>query len=294
MAVDPSNRYEDPYQVPVGASATKGHAMLPKCVSPRFVLFAAIVVSIPPFITILIVIPSSLVTALVKLLNIDDGLIVGMIWGAVYLLSYFLVRAALRYLGISVRSRSVEQFQETNRDDGEVAIELPLQIRHSRRLIWGLSASIFLVGFVLFMMPIWFPHSVRDAVPAIAGTVLMMIGLIVTRWKPAVICEITAKGIRAPAGLWDRQTVVPWDDLVRYEIIRNDGWNCDHFQLWDRSGRCRFNASSWIGNASCADRARIFRALRSRFPGKGKVDSKSGAALLPAASSAVWDRELDG
>jgi hypothetical protein len=271
--------------------------MLPKSVSPRFVLFAPIPLGIPPLITILMVMPLSFVRAVTKLFNLDNGLFFGIICGAVYLLSYFLVRVSLWSLGIPVRRQSVERFQAAHREDEDAAVDLPIQIRHSQRLIWVTSALVFLIGFVVFQMPFCFPQAVQDTAPSVIfGTVFMMIGLMLTRWKPAAICEITEKGIRAPAGFWDRLRFVPWEELVRCEIIHDDVYgNCDHFQLWDRAGRCRIDASSWIGKASGVDRARILRALRLRFPAKAKAESHAEPpALLPSASSALWDRQLDG
>jgi hypothetical protein len=68
----------------------------------------------------------------------------------------------------------------------------------------------------------------------------------------------------------------------------------DDFLLWDRAARYRFNASSWIADASRADRVWIFGVLRSSFPGKAKVDRNPCPVLMQAATSAVWDRDLDG
>ena len=121
----------------------------------------------------------------------------------------------------------------------------------------------------------------------------MLVGLIMTRCEPTPICEITEEGILAPAGFWGRLRLMPWKELTRCEMIHDDENAHDHFVLWDREGRCRLKASSWFGSVSSADRTRILRVLRSRFPEKAKGDGNAEPALLQAASSAVWDRELD-
>jgi hypothetical protein len=92
---------------------------------------------------------------------------------------------------------------------------------------------------------------------------------------------------------------VPWAELARYEIVRDEAAAfSDYFLLWDRAGRCRVDARPWMGDVSAADRARIFRVLRYRFPGKGELEGETpapaGRASAGAASSSVWDRELDG
>ncbi len=123
----------------------------------------------------------------------------------------------------------------------------------------------------------------------------MMMGLGVAAWRRANLCEINDKGIRAPSGTWRLSKLVSWQELVRLEIIHNEEFGiCDYFVLYDRAGRRRIDARSWMGEVRSADRTRIFRALRARFPGKAKTDSSTEPALVSSGSAAVWDRELDG
>ena len=128
------------------------------------------------------------------------------------------------------------------------------------------------------------------------GFVLMGGAFLARRCKPQLLCEISEKGIRAPDGFFGRQTLVPWGELARCEIIHDDekAWY-DHFVLWDRAGRRRFRScKTWLGRLRRSDRARIIRALRSRFPEKEKPVPDLEPELAHQASSAVWDRELDG
>ncbi len=248
--------------------------MLSKSVSRRFVGYATFAVGI---------LLSAPILFLARPLSKDIVLPEITLGCFAFGLSHFLVRKVLSYLGLPVRSRSVEQFQAAHRDEKEGTVDLPIQIRYNQWATRIAAGVICLLGLGMTLSPVW-----------ILGLIIIIIGLITARYQQPKICEITDKGIRAP-GSWGWSTFVPWEELVRYEIIHDDGnaWG-DYFVLWDRAGRCRFDASSWIPAVSRADRARIFRALRSRFPGKAKADRNTEPALLQAASSAVWDRELDG
>ncbi len=209
----------------------------------------------------------------------------------------------MRILGIQVRSRSVERFQAVEHiDEAEGAVKLPIRIIRGERAIRVLSAASYLAGAVCFVLA-WFLPTAAWETPwmksgAMLGlaTFLLILGFLIARGKPDVICELTEEGIRAPDGrFWVRQTFVPWGDLVRCEIIRDDETWCDHFLLWDRNGRQRFKRSrGWMGRVRRSERTRIFRALRARFPLKAKPDKGSEPAMAGMASAAVWDRDLDG
>ncbi len=248
--------------------------MLLKSVSRRFVGYTTFAVG---------VLFSAPILFLARPLTVDFfplGITLGC---SAFILSHFLIRMVLSYLGIPVRRRSVEQFQAAYRDEKESVADLPFQIRYNQsatRIATGiiclLGLGIILIGFSIF------------------GLVIFVIGLITARYQQPKICEITDRGIRAP-GSWGCLRFVPWEELVHYEIVHDDeNARGDYFVLRDREGCCRFNASSWITDVSPADRVRIFRALMLRFPGKPTVNRNAEPALLQAASSAVWDRELDG
>ena len=68
----------------------------------------------------------------------------------------------------------------------------------------------------------------------------------------------------------------------------------EYFVLWDRAGRRRFKS---FGDGPQflrkADRARVIRALRARFPQMEKPEPDAEPARSQA-SSTIWDRELDG
>ena len=208
-----------------------------------------------------------------------------------------------------MRSRSVEHLQaaENDREDG-VSVELPIRIDQGRWLMRVAPAALFLGGLACLVLTLclaitWFPPPLSrvDPLPVTLGSlgmgfVLMAGAFLARRCKPELLCEISEKGIRAPDGFWGRQTLVPWGDLSRCEIIHDDEkiWH-DHFVLWDRAGRRRFQKNKhWMGQLSRSERTRILRALRSRFPRKEKPDRNPEPALVERASSAVWDRELDG
>jgi hypothetical protein len=197
------------------------------------------------------------------------------------LLSHFLIRKLLSYLRIAVRSRSVEQFEAARRDEKAITIDLPIQVRYNQLASQVAGGVIGLVGLATLLSSF-----------VTTGLIIIMFGLLMAQYKQPKICELSDKGIRGPGS---QGRFIPWVVLVRCEIIHDDErvWG-DYFVLWDRAGRCRFNARSWITDVSFEDRDRIFRALRARFPGKAKVDRNAEPALLQAASSVVWDRDLDG
>ncbi len=251
--------------------------MLPNSVSRRFVRFAAMPAML--FLAIPFLGPMILFPALRP-----DPWVVLIVGPLFYFYSEFLLLKALSHAGIPVRSRMVERFQTDHRDEKELAADLPILVRYNQLAIWVAAGIIILLGLGLCSSTLWIP-----------GLILIGIGLITSLSKQPKICEINDKGIRSRAGFWNRFKLVPWVELARCEIVHDDenAW-VDYFLLWDRFGRCRLDARSWIVDVSPADRARIFRALRFRFPGKAKGDSPAEPALVGAASSTVWDRELDG
>jgi hypothetical protein len=265
--------------------------MLPKSVAPRFVWFATF-----PLSLLLWVVLSPWLDALAKFLALRiEGLFnLGFVF-----LSHYLIRRALGYLGIPVRSRSVERFQESDRDEEEVAEDLPIHIRTIQWPIWVVSPLLILAGFVVLLIPLWIPHPVHDSatLAVIMGPALIIAGLLATRARRRTICELNDKGIRVPDGFWGRLRFTPWQELDRFEIIHDDENSLlsDDYVLWDKAGRRRFQAFIqrllWMKRS---DRARIVRALRARFPEKGKADSPAEPVLTASALSAVWDRELDG
>ncbi len=231
-------------------------------------------------------------------------------WGIYFLFLFVLVPTALWGLGIRVRSRSVERFHAPGCDDGpEAAVDLPIRIiRQGPRLIRATSIALFLGGLVCLVLALcialtWFspPRAREDPLPLTLGSlgigfVLMAGAFLVRRCKPESLCEISEKGIRAPDGFWGRQTLVPWGELARCEIIHDDEriWY-DYFVLWDRAGRHRFKSSrNWLGLVRQSERTRILSVLRSRFPQNAKPDWDAEPVLAGVASSGVWDRELDG
>jgi hypothetical protein len=269
--------------------------MLPKSVSPRFVPLAAAILAAIPCVLFAYV-P-------INLIHLGENPSFQLRFWLIYILSlFFVVPKVLSCLGIRIRSRSVERFQAEDRDDGHAgSVELPIRIVRGQRLISMVSAAFYLAGLV-FLLAAWFllPRGHRDAwMNTVAmlslAAFLMIVGFLVRRARPVVICEVNEKGIRAPDGFWGRQTWVPWADVTRCEIIRDDGTWCDHFLLWDREGRRRFKSSrDWMGRVRRSERTRIFRALRARFPLKAKPDGGAEPAMAGVTSSAVWDREFDG
>jgi hypothetical protein len=231
-------------------------------------------------------------------------------FAAYFILSGSLIPKALSCLGIQVRSRSVERLRAAGRErEDEVTDELPIRIERGGLRLVGVVRVLLLLGGLAFLvlavclMFTWFPppHAGTDATVPVLGllgmSVMLLGGAFLTRYsRPELLCEISEKGIRAPDGLWGRQTLVPWEELARCEIIHDDEriWY-DHFVLWDWAGRRRFRScKTWLGQVRRSDRARILRALRSRFAQKEKSDPTAEPALVHQASAAVWDRELDG
>jgi hypothetical protein len=258
-----------------------------RTISPKTLWIVAIPVSL------LLCIPLvPLARILLKLFALDEQR-AHAITGPICVFAYlYLLPKVLPYLGIQVRRRSVERFQAAHREDQPVALDLAIRIYQGQRFIWAMSAALFVAGVVLLMFT-WFPTPGRQAPPMFTGLGLMLIGLILTRVKPDLSCEISEKGIRAPAGIWHRQILVPWNELVSCEIVHDEGMASDYFQLWDRSGRRRFNSRSWC--ISSEDRARIHRALRSKFVEKDKGEGSLELVWSSSSSlSSVWDRELDG
>jgi hypothetical protein len=279
-----------------------GEAMVPKSVSPWFVQLLASLVVVP----VVILGESLLRSAGFHRIQQAYG---GFLFGSAYVVAVLLVPKVLNSLGIQVRSRSVERFHAGERDHEDlVTDDLPIRIYRSewpQRMMAAvlLFGGLFCMGLALCLMltPFPPPDGRRDtgtAMGALMGIGFVLMGgvLLARRSKPELLCEISEKGIRAPDGFWGRLTLVPWDELTRCEIIHDDEriWY-DHFVLWDRSGRRRFRSCKhWLGRMRRSERTRVLRALRSRFPRKEKPDRTAEPALAYQASSAVWDRELDG
>lgn len=284
--------------------------MLPRSVSVNVVRLAALPLAILLYMPLLPV-DKVLNQHLNRLLGLDEKSGLPYLCFAAYLLlGNFVLPRALSALGIQVRGRSVERLQPSRRDrEGEVNTDLPIRIYRGQRLgrvmpnalFGGGLACLVLAGCIVFT---WFPPppgARNDPLVFTAGLLgiafILLAGAFLTRHcKPDLLCEISEKGIRAPDGLLGRETLVPWEELARCEIIHDDEriWH-DHFLLWDRAGRRRFRSSkNWLGLVSRSDRDRILGALRSRFPRKDKGNPGAEPALVHQASAAVWDRDLDG
>lgn len=267
--------------------------MFPRNVSPRTVFLLALPLA---FVLYLPLMP--LEDALIRQLDFLPRPRPAVLLLLLVLLShYFLVPVALLALGIQVRGRSVERLRAVDRGKGgEASIDLPICIRYSRWLIWYLSASACFVG-VLFLAFASSPPPDRLTVPArVLGVSLLIAGLILTVVRGPTLCEINEEGIRAPEGSFRLTTFVPWKEFTDCEIIHDDrSGSCDYFVLRDRSGRRRFRESgAWMGQMRSADRARVLRALRFRFPQKAKSDRAPEPSIAGPSASGVWDRELDG
>ncbi len=279
--------------------------MLPKSVSPRSVGVASIPLAILLFIPLIVV-----ERGLIQRLGLRGDQYTGPLCLPISIfVSLFLVRKVLSSLGIQVRSRSVERLYAAGRDRGdEVTDDLPIRIYRGQWLIRVVPATLFFGGlaclaFAFCLVITWFPppRAGDDALVLTLGSlelgmILMGGAFVARRCKPELLCEISEKGIRAPDGFWGRQTLVPWEKLTRCEIIHDDErvWY-DHFVLWDRAGRRRFRScKNWLGRLTPSERTRILRALRSRFLQKEKPGRDLEPALAHQASSAIWDRDLDG
>jgi hypothetical protein len=150
---------------------------------------------------------------------------------------------------------------------------------------------------VLSILYICFPPPDADRAPAYLGLFIMVAAVILAlKCEPVTVCDIAVNGISAPAGLLSRKTFVPWEEVASCEIIHADENRVnDYFVLWDRQRRCRLNASSWLSTVTPAERASIYQALRSQFPGKIKGDTtRSQAIARRYSSSQLWDEQIDG
>lgn len=266
--------------------------MLPESVSPRVVLLLAFLVA---FFVYLPLMP--LETALLKPFGVtpDKGLPVLLI-PICFLSNHVLVPRALGALGIRVRTWTAERFRAADRDELiDAPVELPIRIRQGQWIIRIGAALAFLLGSSLFLYGSCLPEDRLTWPARLWGAGLLLVGLILSRTRAPLICEISEEGIRAPEEAFRFTTFVPWTEITDCEFI-NDSMKywCDHFVLYDRSGRERFvESGSWLPQLRAADRARVLRALRFRFPRKaGPGHAPELKAGLPA--SAVWDRELDG
>jgi hypothetical protein len=218
-----------------------------------------------------------------------------------WLVSVFLIVLGLRLFGTRSRNRPIERLRAMRRDDEEqTAITLPvrLPIRIPRRqptrvlfLAFPLIVAVFLMLYLCFPPPDAYPT------PATIGLFFAVLGTIVAyKCEPETVCDITVNGINAPAGLLARKTFVPWDEIAACEIIHADEDRLnDYFVLWDAERRCRLNARSWLSSVTPTERASIYHALRSRFPGKIKGDTTRSQVMTQRySSSQLWDAELDG
>jgi hypothetical protein len=216
-------------------------------------------------------------------------------------LSLPLIIVGLRYFGTQSRNRPIERLKAMRRDDeDQTAITLPVRLpihiprRQPTRVLFLAVPSI---GAVLSLLYICFPPPGTDTIGGFFWLFSMVFAIIVAvKCEPATICDITLNGITAPAGLLSRKRFVPWEELASCEIIHADENRVnDYFVLWDRQGRCRLNARSWLSTVPSADRATIYQALRSQFPGKIKGDSTRSQAIAQRySSSQLWDEQLDG
>ena len=273
--------------------------MVPKSVSPGFVrLVAAILACLLciPFIR--------LHDGPIKLFVFSENQPLLIPYVLIYLLSTaFVVPKALACLGIRVRGRSVERLQAADGDDEYAgAVDLPIRIIRGEGLIRVFSVASYFAGLVCLLLAWivpagaapWDPWTKTITLLSFA-VFLLILGFLSSYAQPVFICEVSEKGILAPEGFWGRQTFVPWGDLVRCEIIRDDGSWPDHFVVWDRRGRRRCKRNKhWMGQLRRSERTQVFRALMSRFPQRAKPGQEPALALAGVKSSAVWDRELDG
>jgi hypothetical protein len=216
-------------------------------------------------------------------------------------LSLLLIVVGLRYFGTRSRNRPIERLKAMRRDDEEqtaltLPVRLPIHIQR-RQPTRVLFLAIPIIGVVLSLLYICFSPPDAPTAPAFFWLFFMVCGIIIAvKCEPDTICDITLNGIQAPAGLLSRKRFVPWEELASCEIIHSDENRLnDYFVLWDRQGRCRLNASSWLSTVPSADRATIYQAIRSQFPGKIKGDTTRSQAIAQRySSSQLWDEQLDG
>jgi hypothetical protein len=225
---------------------------------------------------------------------------------AILLLAYLVARTGPRLLGFQVRERSVERLMAASDATGDVEplIDLPIQVPY-RRSVRSLMLTMGLFSLATGLMSFWRLPLSRDDIAffrilfPIGGAVSGLMGIlgIALFLRLKIVCEITSEGMNAPdVRGCVLKTFVPWKELVECEFIHDDeDYPGNHFTLRDRSGLRRFLASrGWLICATPSDRARIFRALRLRFPVKPKLEKSPESARLQPTSSATWDRELDG
>ena len=208
-----------------------------------------------------------------------------------------LVPAVLSFLGFRRRSRSVERLRAADPGKGgEGAVVPPVCIRHGKLLLLTVAAIWGGVGLFLLIISWPPPRGSFTNAGVVVGAVCLIVGPVLALVPAPRLCEINEAGIRAPEGSFQLTTFVPWEEITDCEIVHDDnGCWCDYFVLRDRSRRRRFRQSAaWLGHLWESDRARVFRALRSRFPLKEKSERACEPALTHQASSVVWDRELDG
>ena len=131
--------------------------MLPKSVSPRFVGFALLLVM---SLLLIPLVPLELV--LIQRLGLDRS--AGFVCIPICMVaSGFLVPRILSFLGIQVRSRSVEHLQAAENDrEGVVSVELPIRIDQGRWLMRVAPVALFLGGLACLVLTLclaitWFP-----------------------------------------------------------------------------------------------------------------------------------------
>jgi hypothetical protein len=262
-------------------------------VSQRTVCLVAICLAVVLYLPLM-----PLEDALLRPLNLPPHRRLPVLIGVTFVLSiHLLVPAALSILGLRGRGRSVERLRVADPGKGgDVAIDPPVRIRHGKLLFLTVAAIWGSVGLFLLAISWPPPQGSFTNYGVVVGGVCLVVGLILALVPAPTLCEINEAGIRAPGGSFGLRTFVPWEEITHCEIVHDEKycWS-DYFILRDRSGRPRFRDSAvWLGQLRELDRARIFHALRTRFPrGDGPAPHAKAASARHAASP-VWDRELDG
>jgi hypothetical protein len=270
--------------------------MPPRSVSPPIVY----VLSIPVFLLLLV--PIAL--AELRLFGHDLGGVALPGISVVCWLSaqLFLVPLGLRCFGIRVRSQSVERLQPDDRGGVKTSTGAPpVRItRHKMSLRVG-GATLLVVGLLGLMPAKVFEsgHSMNPWTKTFGDFRVSMLlaaaGVLLLRFQPYLLCEINDRGIRAPHDIAGWITFIPWSQVSRCEIIRDDRSWWDHFIVWDQVELPLFKQSRiWMREIPRSDRERLFAALRSRLPGKDKPLHAADPAMAGTSASPVWDRELDG
>ncbi len=225
------------------------------------------------------------------------------IWVVCLLLAqHLLVPLGLRCFGIRVRRWSVERFQPGDRGGVKTSTGAPpVRITRYKGLLRVVGAMLLLVGLLgLAPARIIAPGHSMDPWTKTFGDfgismVLAAAGVLLLRCPPLLLCEINDRGIRAPHDVVGWITFIPWSEVSRCEIIRDDRSWWDHFIVWDQADLPLFRQSrTWMREIPRSDRERLFTALRSRLPRTDKPLSVDDPAMAGAAASPVWDRELDG